>query len=115
MQFEIAIYAPDSGKAPYKQWSQRLSKAMQAIVATRLARLRHGNFGDCKPLSGARGVYELRLQVGPGYRIYYGKSGDTLVILLCAGDKSTQKRDIEKAKELWAEWLQTQKEGRHNG
>ncbi|HEX4839878.1 MAG TPA: type II toxin-antitoxin system RelE/ParE family toxin [Rhabdochlamydiaceae bacterium] len=95
---EIELYVLPSGKEPFTEWESRLSRGVQSIVTTRLARLRGGNFGDAKSISN--GVYELRIQYGPGYRIYYGKRGKTIVILLCGGDKSTQKRDIQRAKEL---------------
>jgi putative addiction module killer protein len=72
----------------------------RARIRVRLNRLRLGNFGDCKPVG--EGVIELRMPIGPGYRVYLGQDGDTLVILLCGGDKQTQVRDIVKAKEYWA-------------
>lgn len=65
----------------------------------RIARLRLGNLGDSK--SVGQGVYELKVHFGPGYRIYYGLDGEKLVLLLCGGDKKTQKKDIEKAKAFW--------------
>lgn len=104
---EIELYALPTGKEPFTEWESRLGKDVQAIVSTRLARIRGGNFGDSKSVSN--GVYELRIQYGPGYRIYYGKRGKTIVILLCGGDKSTQKKDIKKAKEFWEDCLQSQK------
>lgn len=100
---EIELYALPSGKEPFTEWESHLSRDVQAIVSARLARIRSGNFGDSKSISN--GVYELRIQYGPGYRIYYGKRGKTIIILLCGGDKSTQKRDIRKAKEFWEDCL----------
>jgi len=70
---EIELYALPSGKEPYVEWELKLSKDTQAIMGARLARLRNGNFGDSKSIGN--GVYELRIQYGPGYRIYYGKKG----------------------------------------
>jgi putative addiction module killer protein len=96
---EIELYALPSGKEPFTEWELRLGKDVQAIVSVRLARIRGGNFGDSKTVGD--GVFELRIQYGPGYRIYYGKKGKTIVILLCGGDKSTQKKDIKRAKEFW--------------
>jgi len=61
-----------------------------------------GNFGDCKPVSA--GVFEFRLHFGSGYRIYYGKDGSTIILLLCGGDKNTQNRDIKKAKQYWKDY-----------
>lgn len=101
---EIELYVLPSGQVPYVEWESDLSKETQAITSARLARLRGGNFGDSK--SVGNGVYELRIQYGPGYRIYYGKLGKTIVILLCGGDKSTQRKDIKKAKIFWENFLQ---------
>lgn len=69
--------------------------------AFRLRRIKRGNFGNCKPLRGYNGIYELVIDLGPGYRIYYGKQGSTVVILLMGGDKGSQERDIEKAYRYW--------------
>ena len=68
----------------------------------RLERLETGNFGDCKGVGG--GVSELRIDWGPGYRVYFGRDGQTVIILLCGGDKRKQDSDIKKAVELWQEF-----------
>lgn len=65
-----------------------------------------GNSGDCRPVG--EGVSELRVDVGPGYRAYFGRHGANVVLLLCGGDKDSQARDIERAKRLWAEWKRRQ-------
>ncbi len=101
---EIELYALPSGKEPYIEWESKLNKDVQTITSVRLARLRGGNFGDSKPVGD--GVFELRIHYGPGYRIYYGKKGKKIVILLCGGNKSTQKKDIKKAKLFWEDCLQ---------
>ncbi|WP_286348932.1 type II toxin-antitoxin system RelE/ParE family toxin [Helicobacter felistomachi] len=72
------------------------------VILRRLRALEQGHFGDCKHTT--KSIFELRVHVGPGYRLYCSKQGDTLVILLCGGDKSTQKRDIEKAQEILKEF-----------
>ena len=72
-------------------------------MRVRLNRIRLGNFGDCKRVGG--GVEELRIDFGPGYRIYYGRRGSLLVVLLCGGDKGTQARDILTAQKHWKEYL----------
>ena len=69
----------------------------------RLERLETGNFGDCKGVGG--GVSELRIDWGPGYRVYFGRDGQTVIILLCGGDKRKQDSDIKKAVELWQEFV----------
>lgn len=68
----------------------------------RLKRLASGNPGDVRPVG--KGVSELRIDMGPGYRVYYAADGDELILLLAGGDKSTQARDIEKALALWKDW-----------
>ena len=104
---DIQLYSLPSGKEPFTDWEERLSRDVQSIMQTRLARIRGGNFGDSKSIG--QGIYELRIQYGPGYRIYYGKRGKTVVILLCGGDKSSQKKDIKKALAYWEDCLQCQK------
>jgi putative addiction module killer protein len=71
----------------------------------RLKRLANGNPGDVRPVG--KGVSELRIDTGPGYRVYFGADGDDLILLLAGGDKSTQARDIETAHELWKDWKAT--------
>jgi putative addiction module killer protein len=70
-------------------------------IQVRLNRLEDGNFGDCKP--SGKGVQELRLDFGPGYRIYFALDGKNVVLLLCGGDKSSQASDIKLAKAYWRE------------
>ena len=72
------------------------------MIASRLDRLTFGNAGDAKPIG--EGVSELRIDYGPGYRIYFQKRGSSIVILLCGGDKSTQSKDIRTAKRLAKQW-----------
>ena len=79
------------------------------IVRARLNRIRLGNFGDCKAVGG--GVEELRIDFGPGYRIYYGREGQLAVILLCGGSKGTQARDILRAQKHWKEYLDAKANG----
>ena len=97
---EIRLYRTNAGTVPFSEWFDSLGdiKTQQRIDA-RLARMRLGNFGDAKAIG--EGVHELRLDFGPGYRIYFGQEGRTIVILLCGGDKSSQQRDIKKAKQFW--------------
>ena len=81
---------------------------MRARIQARILRFETGNLGDLKYLD--EGVWEARLAFGPGYRVYFGKSGRELVLLLLGGDKGSQTRDIKRAKEYWAKYL---KETRH--
>jgi len=82
---------------------------MVGIVRARLNRIRLGNFGDCKSVGG--GVGELRIDFGPGYRVYYGRDGALVVVLLCGGTKGTQARDVLRAKGYWRKYLDAKKTG----
>ena len=91
---EIRIYRGNLTRAPFLKWlASQKDKRTVAIIQARLTRIRAGNFGDTK-VAGA-GVEELRIDFGPGYRIYFGRDGRTAVVLLCAGNKGTQNKDIE--------------------
>lgn len=98
---QIVMYATSTGKEPFKEWFLDLDKTTRFTISSRLARVENGNFGDCKPLTSASGIWEFKIDYGPGYRIYFGKQGHTIVILLMGGDKSTQSRDINKAEKYW--------------
>ena len=102
MEEEIAIeyYEATNGKSPYLNWENSLTPKIRASITARIARIRLGNFGDCKSIKGEKSLFELRLQLGPGYRVYFGKKGRKIVILLCGGDKGSQKRDISKEKNI---------------
>jgi putative addiction module killer protein len=103
MQTTVIVYADNKGKEPFTNWLNALSDARtRRRVIMRLRRVEQGYFGDCKHLLD--GVFELRFFFGSGYRIYYGKDGDKLVVLLCGGDKSTQQKDILKALNFWNEY-----------
>ncbi len=99
MNIEVSYLEIAPGKSPYLQWEETLDVTARNTARMRINRLRLGNHGDCKPVGD--GVHELRIDFGPGYRIYYGKLKDTVVIILCAGEKKSQKRDIKQAKEYW--------------
>lgn len=99
----VVAFRTQDGRVPFENWLDDVSdkKAVARILA-RLARVRQGNLGDCRGVG--EGVSELRVDYGPGYRIYLGQDGPTLVILLCGGDKKTQARDIRIAKQHWREY-----------
>ena len=99
----ILYYQTDSGRCPFRDWLESLGTGTQEIVDIRLTRVRRGLFGDSKCLGD--NMYELRFDVGPGYRIYYGRDGKTVVILLHAGHKKCQSADINTAREFWADYL----------
>lgn len=100
---ELLRYRLESGTQPITEWLASLRDARaRAHIEIRLRRVAAGNFGDCKPVG--EGVSELRVDIGAGYRIYYGRHGQALVILLCGGDKGSQQADIKRAKEYWTDW-----------
>lgn len=105
----IRIYQKKDGKRPFSNWLNNLRdrKAQQRIDA-RLARVQLGNFGDTKAVGD--GVLELRIDYGPGYRVYFGRDGSEVVILLVGGDKRTQSKDINTAKKYWADYKARKKE-----
>lgn len=96
MEYNIKIYQTKSGKSPFNQWLHDLSdRKTKSIIHLRLERLKLGSFGDCKTV--CKSIYELKIDWGPGYRIYFSKIGLKIVLLLCAGNKKTQQKDILKA------------------
>lgn len=92
---EVRRYLTPTGKDVVGDWLAALDKQTRARIAVRIDRLSSGNFGDAKLLGD--GVWELRIDFGPGYRLYYGKVSRTCVLLLCGGDKRTQSSDISRA------------------
>ncbi len=103
IMFEIRHYLTSDGKDLIADWLRKLRdvQAKTAIIR-RLNRLEQGNFGDFKPLRD--GVYELRMNIGPGYRVCYAQSGKTVLLLLCGGTKKTQDTDITRACACWYDW-----------
>ena len=90
---DIEVYETLNGQVPFTEWFASIQDTKtQTRIRGRLDRLEKRNFGDCESVGS--GVFELRLHFGPGYRIYFGEVGRTIVLLLCGGDKSTQARDI---------------------
>jgi putative addiction module killer protein len=93
---EVRHYINNAGKDVLDEWLSELTDPRaQAKIAVRINRLAAGNFGDCKSLG--RGLYEFRIDWGPGYRIYYAMIGQRCILLLCGGDKRKQAADIERA------------------
>ena len=87
----------------FRNWRMKLKdERVRGLIASRLDRLAFGNAGDVKPIG--HGLSELRIDYGPGYRVYFQRRGNTIIVLLCGGDKRTQDRDIRMAKQLAAEW-----------
>jgi putative addiction module killer protein len=99
----IIVYRDARGKEPFTDWLNRLRDATtRRRILKRLLRLEQGHYGDVKPVG--EGVNELRFFFGAGYRVYFGEDGDTIIVLLCGGDKSSQHRDIRQAQAYWQEY-----------
>ena len=100
---DIRTHRSPDGREPYAQWLARLTdRQARARVLVRVQRMATGNFGDCKPLDG--GVWELRIDWGPGYRVYCALAGRRVVVLLVGGDKRRQQADIAAALKYWQDW-----------
>ena len=96
MQYQVVTYVDDNGRDIFQEWFEALRDITgKKAIARTLYRLKDGNFGDHKFCRD--GVYELRVHVGAGYRVYYSVVGNTVVVLLCGGSKRTQKKDIDNA------------------
>ncbi len=101
--FEVLTYKDDQGERPYANWLAKLAdRQAKTRVLVRVSRMAGGNFGDCKPV--ADGVWELRIDWGTGYRVYYAQSGKRLILLLTGGDKRKQQADINAAIGYWSDW-----------
>ena len=105
VQFEIQYYITGAGREPFWDWVSALKDARaRRIILDRVYRLQSGNLGDCKSLG--KGVHELRVHYGPGLRIYFGRDKGVVVLLLCGGEKRTQRNDITKARAYWKDFNQ---------
>jgi putative addiction module killer protein len=103
MAFELRRYRTVAGDEPFTRWLARLrDRHAGARILVRLERLALGNLGDTRFLRD--GVSELRVDWGPGYRVYFGRDGKTVIVLLCGGDKRRQDADVERAVALWREY-----------
>ena len=103
---KILWYQTAQGNKPFGEWLSTLKdKTVRARILNRLDRLFLGNFGDVKQIGSV--IWELRYHFGPGYRVYYGLDGASIVILLCGGDKSSQTSDIQSAIEYWKDYLRS--------
>lgn len=100
---DIRLYRDSQGRVPFTQWLEAMrDRQARAAIKARLLRLESGNFGDCKPLRD--GVQELRIDKGPGYRVYLSRQGPVVVLLLCGSDKAEQSRAIRQAIEYLNDW-----------
>lgn len=100
--YSIEYYLTATNKKPFREWLDSLDVGARAKIRVRLDRVRIGNLG--KNRSVGEGVFELKVDYGPGYRVYYALNGKTVILLLLGGDKSTQKKDISQAKAYWQDY-----------
>ena len=104
---EIEFYRTQNGRTPFTEWLETLrDRKTQTTIRGRLTRLELGNLGDFR--SVGEGVNELRIHYGPGYRIYFAEAANTIILLLCGGDKSSQQGDVERAKRYWQDYKERQ-------
>ena len=102
MTYEMKMLVLEGDRCPFEEWYTALRDTRtRARIRSRLSRVRVGNLGDCK--SVGRNASDLRLDFGPGYRLYFGVAGQAIVVLLGGGDKRTQARDIAEAQQIWEE------------
>ena len=112
MKLTIKEYLSADGRSYFGEWLQGLDISAKARIQARILRFEMGNLGDHKSIGGS--LWEARVMFGPGYRIYFGKDGLSIILLLLGGDKSSQERDIRKARRLWEEYLEVKQHGKTN-
>ncbi len=105
---EIREYIDERGRSPFGRWFDGLDARAAARVRTALARMEAGNLSSVRGVGS--GVLEYRIQTGPGYRVYFGRDGDALIVLLGGGTKDRQQRDIEDARNLWHEYMRRKRQ-----
>ena len=106
--YDIQTYRTDEDDEPYAVWLSALpDRQAKARIVVRVNRMAGGNLGDVKPVRD--GVWEARIDYGPGYRLYYAQAGRRLILLLIGGDKRTQQSDIAKAHGYWHNWQMQRK------
>lgn len=107
---EVRYYLTEDGQSPFADWFASLDPTARAKIAIAVARLEQGNLSNVKSVGA--GALEYRIDSGPGYRVYLGRDGDTLVILLTGGTKKRQQRDIAAAIAMWADYKRRKRGGR---
>ena len=105
---DIREYVDDHGRSPFGRWFDALDSGAAARVRTALARMEAGNLSNVRGVGS--GVLEYRINVGPGYRVYFGRDGETLIVLLGGGTKVRQQKNIEEARQLWREYRRRKQE-----
>lgn len=102
MKIRVREFIGVAGNVPYRDWLLGLDRVTRARIQARVLRFEDGNFGDCKSVGD--GVLEARVMFGPGFRIYFRRESDAIVLLLVGGSKASQVRDIRLARAYWCEY-----------
>lgn len=110
MALTIREYVSAAGRSPFREWLDTLDIPVRARIQARVLRFEMGNLGDHKSIGG--GVWEARLMFGSGYRIYFGKDGNSIIVLLVGGEKSSQSQDIPRAKSFWRDYSEARQHGK---
>jgi putative addiction module killer protein len=103
MTLKVREYETVDGRCPFREWLEGLDRAVRARIQARVLRFESGNLGDCR--SVGEGVQEARVMFGAGYRLYFARSGGSLVLLLIGGSKATQAGDIRRAQAYWRDYV----------
>ena len=111
MKIVLEMYVKVDGGCPYEEWHDSLDAQTASRIDRSVFRMKNGNFAGCKPIKNERvkGVFERTIDFGPGWRVYYGMDGNTVVVLLIGGNKKSQTSDIAKALGYWTDY-KTRKE-----
>jgi putative addiction module killer protein len=110
MALSVREYVAADDTNPFREWLKSLTVAVRARIQARVLRFELGNLGDHKNVGS--GVWEARVMFGPGYRIYFGKDGKSVIVLLVGGDKGSQTRDISRAQGYWNDYLEAKGHGK---
>jgi putative addiction module killer protein len=110
MALTVREYLTADGKSPFRAWLDSLTVAVRARIQARVLRFEMGNLGDYKSVGS--GVWEARMMFGPGYRIYFGKDSESIIVLLVGGDKGSQSKDTSRAQELWRDYREAKRHGK---
>jgi len=111
---QIRYYITGDGEKPVLSWLDEMrDRIARANIARRIARIELNLFGDTRSVGD--GVWEMKIDVGPGYRVYYAQSGKELILLLCGGDKRNQTQDIRTAKHYWEDWKKENEKEKNGG
>ena len=104
---EVRYYLADDGSSPFADWFAEVDAAARARITVAIARMGQGNLSNVK--SVGEGVFEYKIDFGPGYRVYFGRDGDVLIVLLTGGTKKRQQRDIKSAIAFWTDYKATKR------